>query len=133
MSRQIIWCLVNTIGVVVKFVNERSKLWVRLNFYQWLQSLIWSTKRRSTDLHFEAAFTLCDSRPSLLDRAIICQCKHSGARARPRVFLSCASFSATSTARAVSDYRMSQPIGFLLFSAHIHRRKLFHFLTTSSQ
>ena len=35
---------------------------------------------------YKAGFTPSDSLPSLLDRAIICQCKHSGARARPRVF-----------------------------------------------
>ena len=84
-------------------------------------------------LHNKAGFTQHDTLPSLLDRMRICQCKRSGARARPRVFLSCASFSSTSTAQVVSDYRLSKPIGVLLFSAHIYRRKLFHFLTTSSQ
>ena len=45
-----------------------------------------SNRGSMTYIQPKAVFTLCDSRPSLLDRAIICQCKHSGARARPRVF-----------------------------------------------
>ena len=37
------------------------------------------------------------------------------ARARPRVFLLCTRFPASSTARAVSDYHLSQPIELFLF------------------
>ena len=63
----------------------------------------------------KAGFTLHDILPSLLDRPGICQCKRGGARSRLTVFLSCASFPASSTARAVSDYRLGQPIGRLPF------------------
>ena len=66
-------------------------------------------------INCRAGFTLHDTLPSLLGRTRICQCKRGGARARLRVFLSCARFSASSTARAVCDYRLSQPIGLLLF------------------
>ena len=75
----------------------------------------------------EAEFTLHDSLSSLLDHTIIHQCKRGGARASPRVFLSCASFLTTSTARAVSDYWLRQPIGILFYSVLMHRRELFSF------
>ena len=67
-------------------------------------------------LKSKAGFTLYDTLPSLLDRPRICQCTGGGARAR--VLLSCASFPPSTTAWAESDYRLSQPIGLLFFSAH---------------
>ena len=48
-------------------------------------------------------------------KIIKCKCKCNGTRARPRVFLLRESFSESNTARAVSDYRLSQSIGLFPF------------------
>ena len=61
--------------------------------------------------------------PSLLGGQRICQCKLSGVRASPRVFLSCASFAAYST----PDYRLSQPIKFWPFHLLFHFHSRFYF------
>ena len=108
-------CRIYWVGLLLWVVINREGENTKFKTLKWLQQSLLVKK------HTLKLFTLHDILPSLLSRPIIYQSKLSGVRARPRVFLSYASHPASSTARAESDYHLSQPIG------------LFHLLSTSTQ